>query len=109
VGGIAQTSAHEVPTPQGVIIEKPRAGERTRTADPLFTRQALYQLSYSGGEAEFSRAHRSQRPTTNTERRSAERASIRARAAATASAFLWMERALPVACRHYAPLPAGRC
>jgi integrase len=49
VGGIAQTSAHEVPTPQGVIIEKPRAGERTRTADPLFTRQALYQLSYSGG------------------------------------------------------------
>ena len=25
-----------------------RAGERTRTADPLFTRQALYQLSYSG-------------------------------------------------------------
>src|ERR1700681_4507000 len=28
-----------------------RAGERTRTADPLFTRQALYQLSYSGATA----------------------------------------------------------
>src|SRR5665213_4460122 len=25
-----------------------RAGEGTRTPDPLFTRQALYQLSYSG-------------------------------------------------------------
>src|SRR2546430_2245718 len=25
-----------------------KAGERTRTGDPLFTRQALYQLSYSG-------------------------------------------------------------
>jgi hypothetical protein len=25
-----------------------RAGDRTRTGDPLFTRQALYQLSYSG-------------------------------------------------------------
>ena len=26
-----------------------QAGEGTRTPDPLFTRQALYQLSYSGG------------------------------------------------------------
>ena len=29
----------------GIFVQ---AGERTRTADPLFTRQALYQLSYSG-------------------------------------------------------------
>ena len=41
------------------VSNKPRflpvqAGERTRTADPLFTRQALYQLSYSGKMAEFS-------------------------------------------------------
>jgi hypothetical protein len=28
-----------------------RAGEGTRTPDPLFTRQALYQLSYSGATA----------------------------------------------------------
>ncbi len=26
----------------------PKAGDRTRTGDPLFTRQVLYQLSYSG-------------------------------------------------------------
>ena len=26
-----------------------KAGDGTRTRDPLFTRQALYQLSYSGG------------------------------------------------------------
>jgi hypothetical protein len=31
-----------------------RAGDRTRTGDPLFTRQALYQLSYSGKMAEFT-------------------------------------------------------
>ena len=31
-----------------------QAGDRTRTGDPLFTRQALYQLSYSGTMAEFT-------------------------------------------------------
>jgi hypothetical protein len=39
-----------------------RAGERTRTADPLFTRQALYQLSYSGREAEFTGGFHHSRP-----------------------------------------------
>ena len=53
VGSVTQTSAHEVPTAQAGNLQKPRAGERTRTADPLFTRQALYQLSYSGKKPEF--------------------------------------------------------
>ena len=33
----------------------PKAGEGTRTPDPLFTRQVLYQLSYSGGSAAAAR------------------------------------------------------
>jgi hypothetical protein len=31
---------------------KSQAGDGTRTRDPLFTRQALYQLSYSGKATE---------------------------------------------------------
>jgi hypothetical protein len=42
---------HETPTNTKVPCE---AGDRTRTGDPLFTRQALYQLSYSGEKAEFT-------------------------------------------------------
>ncbi len=35
-----------------VTASSSRAGEGTRTPDPLFTRQALYQLSYSGNQAD---------------------------------------------------------
>jgi hypothetical protein len=52
-----------------------RAGERTRTADPLFTRQALCQLSYSGGEAEFNRGSAGLSGGIVYARRSTERAS----------------------------------
>ena len=38
----------------GIAARLLQAGERTRTADPLFTRQALYQLSYSGKMPEFT-------------------------------------------------------
>jgi hypothetical protein len=45
---LARPSGHVVVTKDTYELENQRAGERTRTADPLFTRQALYQLSYSG-------------------------------------------------------------
>jgi hypothetical protein len=34
-------------------VSVPKAGERTRTADPFITSEVLYQLSYAGGATEF--------------------------------------------------------
>jgi hypothetical protein len=57
---------------QALIGISLRAGEGTRTPDPLFTRQALYQLSYSG--AIFGRGYRrgdlaERRPLRGVQRR----------------------------------------
>jgi hypothetical protein len=62
LGCIRSADSDRAPTAENrSAVQTARAGTGTRTRDPLFTRQVLYQLSYSGGlgQRSGSRATRS--------------------------------------------------